>query len=171
MGQLLNTFVDICLLRSGPQQLPSSSFLLALTALLGLVTGTLVIVESFGALGIALSAQFLDLLLLLSLLWVGLQLTGRGGRFLQTGAALCGSAVLINLVTMPIQLLVSDDPAGSLLTEFGVLAYILMVIWALVVVGHIVRHAFEIRLGGGILVALGYFLCVNWLVQSIFPLV
>ena len=169
VGQLLNAFVDICLLRTGPQQLPSSVFLLSLTVLLGLMTGTLAVVESFGSLEVAAGAQLMDLMLLLSLLWIGLRLTGKGGRFFQTGAALCGSGTLINLVAMPLQLVVSGDPAGSLIKELGVLVYLFLIIWALVVAGHILRHAFEIRLVGGVLLAIGYFLLVNLLVQNMFP--
>jgi len=48
VGKLLNVFFDICLLRAGPQVLPASSFLLMATAILGLVTGTMVVADAFG---------------------------------------------------------------------------------------------------------------------------
>jgi hypothetical protein len=169
VGKLLNIFVDICLLRAGPQDLPASGFLLVVTALLGLLTGALVIVESFGSVFYALLAQLLDLLLLVSLLRTGLAYRGLATRFPQAATALFGSSALINLVTMPVQLLIGEDPSASLGGELGVLFYLFLLVWALVVIGHIVRHSFDIRFSGGILIALAYFLLINWLVQIFFP--
>ncbi len=169
MGKLLNIFVDICLLRAGPQDLPTSRFLAVIAALLGLLTGALVIVESFGSVLYALFAQLLDLLLLLTLLRIGLVYRRLGARFLQVATALFGSSALINLVTMPLQLLIGEDPSTTLGGELGVLLYLFLLVWALVVIGHILRHAFDIRFSGGILVALVYFLMINWLVQIFFP--
>ncbi|MCB1857548.1 MAG: hypothetical protein KDI63_04720 [Gammaproteobacteria bacterium] len=168
MRQLLNIFVDMCLLRAAPQDLPASPFLLGMTLLAGLVTGTVVIVETFGGLANALLAQLLDFLLLLSLLWVALGMVRHRARFLQAATALCGSGVVINLVIMPLQLLLTTDPSGSLTGELAVLLYLGLIAWSLVVVGHIVRHAFEFPLWGGILVAMNYFFLANWLIQTLF---
>lgn len=168
LGRLFNLFVDICLLRAGPQDLPGSGFLLLLTVLLSLLTGTLVIVGTFGTLGAALAAQMLDILLLLGLLRLLLQLTGKSARYQQTASALFGSGVLINLVTMPLQLLYSGDPSGPALGEMGTLFYLIIIVWALVIVGHIIRHALEIRLAAGIMLSLGYFLIANYIIQTLF---
>jgi hypothetical protein len=169
MGRLLNIFVDICLLRAGPQDLPASGFLLILSILLALFTGALVIVESFGSVFNALLAQSMDLLLLMALLRIGLTYRRLGARFLQLATALFGSSALINLVTMPVQLLIAEDASASLGGELGVLLYLFLLVWALVVIGHILAQGFEIRFGGGILIALVYFLMINWLVQIVFP--
>ncbi len=145
-------------------------FLLVASALIGLATGTVVIAETFGGLANALSAQLLDLLLLLGLLRGGLGILGKEARFLQTGTAMFGTGALINLVTMPIQLLVDSNPSGSFMHDLGALLYIVLIIWAVVILGHILRNAFEIRLWGGILIALNYFLLINWLIQTLlFP--
>ena len=159
------------LLRAGPQDLPGSGFLVLLTAFLSLLTGTLVIIGAFGSLTTALAAQALDILLLLGLLRLLLQITGRSARFQQTAAALFGSGALINLVTMPMQLLSSGDPSTSAPGELGGLFYLAVIIWALVIVGHIIRQALEIRMAAGIMLALAYFLAVNYLVQRLFTVV
>ncbi|MCB1861146.1 MAG: hypothetical protein H6964_11220 [Chromatiaceae bacterium] len=171
LGRLLNVFVDICLLRAGPQDLPGSVFLVVLTALLSLLTGTLVIVGTFGSLDTALAAQLLDILLLLGLLRLVLQLTGKSARFLQTAAALFGSGALINLVTMPLQLLGSGVTSQGDAGELSGLFYLFLIIWALVIVAHIVRQALEVRMASGILISLAYFLIVNYVVQSLFTVV
>ncbi len=170
VSKLLNLFVDICLLRAAPQDLPSSVFLMLVTALLGLLSGTVVIIDSFGSLGGALLAQLLDLGLMLGLLRAGLVAAGRGPRFLQTATALLGSGVFINLVTMPLQLLMRGGDAASSGGGVAGLLFLLLTFWVLLVIGHILRHAFEMRLSLGILIALGYFLLINWLVQTLFTL-
>jgi hypothetical protein len=169
VGKLLNLFVDICLLRAGPQALPASSLLLLLTALAGLLSGALVIVSSFAGMGVALGAQVLDLLLIAGLLRVVLAMKGLQARFLQTASALFGCGVVINLATMPVQLMADQQDSGSLSGDLGVVLYLFLLLWALVVVAHILRHALEIRFVAGLLLSLGYFLIVNWLVQLIFP--
>jgi hypothetical protein len=169
LGKLLNLFVDICLLRAGPQDLPVSPFLLWLTALLSLISGALVIVNTFGSLAAAGMAQAVDMLLLLGLLRISLLLFNRGARFLQAATALMGTSVLINLLAMPLQLLIYPDPSASFLGELGVLFYLAVVIWALVIIGHIFRCALDIRLMMGVAIALGYFLSVSALVQSLLP--
>jgi len=168
MVRLLNLFVDICLLRAGPQDLPASRFLLWLTGATSLITGTLVIIGGLDGLGRALLAQLLDLALLLGLLRAALTATGRRGRFLQTASALFGTGTFINMVTMPLQLTMSDDPLSSPFGGLAAVLYLLMIVWALLVMGHILRHAFEIRLGAANLIALGYFFMINWLIQSLF---
>lgn len=168
MKKLLNLFVDICLLRATPQDLPASAFLFLLTAVFGLISGTIVIVGSVGALVPALLAQFFDLALLALMLRLGLFLLKKQQRFFQSATALFGSGVLINLITMPLQLLMGSDPADSLIGELGVLFYLVLMIWSLVIIAHILRHSFDIRFGRGLMLAIGYFLLINWLVQGLF---
>ncbi len=169
MGRLLNLFVDICLLRAGPEHLPASMFLLLITALLGLLTGTVVIVASFGGVFPALQAQLLDLLLLLGLLRAGLLARGLQARFPQSAAALLGSGVVINLLVMPLQLTIGDDPVSPTIEGLAALLYLALLLWSMVVMGNILRHTFDIRLSTGIVLSLGYFLFINWLVQTLIP--
>ncbi len=168
MGRLLNLFVDICLFRAGPQALPASGFLAWLAALVNLVTGTLVIVGMFPGPGDALLAQMLDLLLTLALLRAALTLLGKRGRLVQTLSALFGAGSFINLVTMPLQITAGEDPSVSLFGELAAMLYLVLILWALAITAHILRHAFEIRFGTALLVAIGYFFMVNWLIQILF---
>ena len=169
MSILINLFVDICLLRAGPQDLPSSGFLFKLTAVLGVVTGTIATVDSFGSLVIALFAQILDLFMLLTLLYIGLTMKGYNTRFYQSATALFGTGILINLLFMPLVLVSSQDSPNSFINELAIILIRLLVLWALVVMGHIVRHTFDIRLSSGILIALTYFLFINLLVVDLLP--
>ncbi|MCW8903063.1 MULTISPECIES: hypothetical protein [Sedimenticola] len=169
MKRLINLFVDICLLRAAPQDLPVASFLVTFTLLLNLLTGTIVIVGHFNSVVPALLAQLMDLALLALLVRLALNYQRHAGRFTQAISALFGCGVLINLVAMPLQLMIGDDPRVSPLGGLGVLFYVMLVIWGMVVVAHILRHTFEIRFGNGMLLSIGYFMLINWLVELIFP--
>lgn len=169
MKRLINLYVDICLLRAAPQDLPVASFLVTLTLFLNLLTGTIVIVGHFSSVVPALLAQAMDLALLALLVRLALNYQRRAGRFTQAISALFGCGVLINLVAMPVQLMIGDDPRVSPMGGLGVLLYVVLVIWGLVVVGHILRHTFQIRFGNGMLLSIGYFMLINWLVELFFP--
>jgi hypothetical protein len=167
--KLLNVFVDICLLRAAPQDLPASTFLLFVTAVLGVITGTVTIVETFGGVANAFMAQLIDLGLLVLFLKLGLSYRNLTSRFLQSATALFGSGFLVNLVAMPLQLLIDGDPSASLLSEIGVLLYVFLMVWAIVIVAHVFRHTFELRFLGGTVLAIGYFLFLNLVIQVLFP--
>ncbi len=166
--KLINLFVDISLLRAAPQDLPAASLLVTLTLLLNLLTGTIVIVGHFGSLIPALLAQLMDLSLLALAVWLLLSYQKHQGRFNQAVTALFGCGVLVNLVAMPIQLMIGDEPKASPVGGLGVLLYIGLMIWGLVIVAHILRHTLATRFGNGMLLSIGYFMIINWLVDLFF---
>ncbi|MEJ1296884.1 MAG: hypothetical protein RPU64_15080 [Candidatus Sedimenticola sp. (ex Thyasira tokunagai)] len=168
MNKLINLFVNICLLRAAPQDVPASTFLLAVTALLGLATGTLVIHDTFGGLVPAFLAQLLDLVMVYILLSSVLRFLGKSGRLVQTATALFASGTIINLLAMPLQLLIGGDPATSEMGGLGALLYLILMLWGVLIVAHIARHTFEISLRHGLLIAISYFLLVNAVVDSLF---
>ena len=72
---------------------------------------------------------------------------------------------------MPLQLLGSGVTSQGDAGELSGLFYLFLIIWALVIVAHIVRQALEVRMASGILISLAYFLIVNYVVQSLFTVV
>lgn len=168
MKRVINLFVDICLLRAAPQDIPSSSQLLVITALLALLTGSLVIVEAFGGIVPAVLAQLMDLLFIFLSLRLALAMVGKRQRLVQSATALFATNTLINLVAMPLQLLVTPEPGASAIGDLAALLSLALMIWALVIVAHIVRHTFDLRFGLGLLISIGYFFLINSLVGSVF---
>ena len=90
---LFLAFLDICLLRSGPQRLPASSFLLGLTLLAYFLTGLLVLGLDF-SLGMSAWLSFLDIFVLLSVLSFALRRAGHSERFHQVAIAAIGCSTL-----------------------------------------------------------------------------
>ncbi len=168
MNILFNQMVDICLLRAAPQDLPASRSLLQVSFLLALLSGTVTIVDAFGAADRALLAQLMDLLLLLLLLRLGLGYLGHPARLTQAATALFGTSTLLNLVIMPVELLIAPGPDAGAVGQAAVLFYLLLMVWSMVVASHILRHTFEIRFGAGMALSVGYFFLINWLVKLVF---
>jgi hypothetical protein len=166
---LLNLFVDLCLLRRGPQDLPASRALLLLVLALDVAAGILLGRIVWGAMGPAVGATLLDVAVLMLLLGIALRTRSLVPRFTQSASALLGVGALFTLLAIPLQPLleVSDaaDPDGV-----SALVYLLYVVWVQVVYGHILRHTLNLPFGAGIAIALGYTLTSAILVELFFPL-
>lgn len=168
MYALVRPFVQIALLRGTPQDLPSSLFLLTLTlivhAILGvfMFTTRLPLSESILA---GLASSLVMCALTASLLFAN----RRSARIIQTLTAMAGSDVVIGVAALPITAWlhnIADGPAASGIPGFLFLA---LVVWNLVVAGHVLRHALSGPLPLGILLALVlYMLSVN-IMHALFP--
>ncbi len=157
MERLLAQVRDLCLLRAGPQDLPFNAGLfrnllilallvdLAYSWMVGLRDGLLLVVVIAFAIGIGLIFGLL-------------RIAGRRERFLQTMTAVLVVGVVFKLVLMPmiIGVLPLPQPGDAPTMSQGVLAWLVLglLVWNLVVDGHILRHALEIKLGQGVLLAL-----------------
>jgi hypothetical protein len=167
VNRLLQLFVEICLLRAKPQDLPASGFLFGLTLAAALVTGIPILIYSLGGLVPATVAAAMDAALIMIFLRGGLYFLNLGSRFLQTATAIFGTGAILNLVAMPLNLLLVGDAGPSPALLLGGLINLLLLIWSLVILGHILRHSLGIPLGGGIAIAFLYFLLIMLLVQQL----
>ena len=156
--QLLMALVDILRLQNGPQDLPGTSSALAATIAVSCAL-SLIALGIMGndnpALQIAAAAGF-------TLLFVGvaLQLRRLGNRFVQTATALFGTDALLTLIALPAT--AGLDQAAEEISPIAAVWLLGVLLWTLVVVGHILRNALDLPLIGGVLAALLYlFLSVN----------
>ncbi len=168
MNTLINYFVDLCLLRAPPQKLPASPVLLRLSfAANGLVGALLVVGSQMGPL-LALLESFFELILMLIVLRLGLHWRGHAERFSQTATAIMGSSALLGLLVLPLLGFgVAAENAGGEMTG---LLLLLVVFWSMLVLGHILRHAFDLMLGQGVLLGLFYTILSYSVISSLFSL-
>lgn len=164
MKALINTAVDLCLLRLGPQQLPASPVLLAVCLLLNLLVGMLMVVGVNAGFMQALLQSLFEIALMLGVLYAALKLYQKRSRFSQTATALMLSNLLLGLFSLP---LVSWNQRSQSLGS-GVLL-LLLIFWSIVVMGHILRHAFNVHLNIGILAGIIYTLFYWNLIAMLFP--
>jgi hypothetical protein len=170
--QLVYFFIDLCLLRRQPQDLPASATLFGLVLAVAVMGGLLLSVTAGASLVAALGQTLLDLLLMLGVLHLALKATGKQGRYLQTGTALVGADAVIGLVALlPVTLArpsVGAEPGADAL--LAGLLFLALVAWSVLVVGHILRHAFGLSLAQGVIVAVAFdvfsFVVISTLVQG-----
>lgn len=154
MLALFNLFLDICLLRKGPQDTPASMALLKICLLAYALSGLLVLLFSTPA-PVALSQILLDMVLLSGLLYLALTLRRHPKRFEQTLSALTGTGALMGLLALPLMSWIIHQEEGANTALPSLLLLVLMV-WSIAIMAHILRHAFEISIWLGALCALGY---------------
>jgi len=153
MLDLLRPFIDIVLWRKGPQHLPQSNFLLALTA------GAYVAVSAVQLLllperspGLVLHL-FVDPLLLAGWIWLVLVLFGRQARFVQTLTAIFGVYAVLSVVALLLQFLRTVLGLPDAALSFAVLAWLVLFV---AVTGRCVMLALERGLATGIAVMITY---------------
>jgi hypothetical protein len=169
MLRLAKAFWDIALWRRSPAQLPASGFLL------GLVAAAVAILEVIGALlppgpsDRIVTRVVLSVGLPLVFAWAVLTIARHGQRFLQTGIALLGVAVLAELVLYPLgslfNVIGSDRPASI---PVGLLLLVGF-IWYLLACANIWRAALDSGIGVGIAISVGYLLLSMVLEQQLLP--
>jgi hypothetical protein len=143
--------------------------------LLCLVAGAAAILEVIAAclpaapVGAIAVRVALSVLLPLLFAWLVLAIARQRQRFLQTGTALLGVAVLAEIVLYPL---------GSLLTLIGVdrpaalpigILLVVGLVWYLLACANIWRAALDARLGLGAAISLGYLLLSMVLEQQLLP--
>lgn len=153
MLTLLRTLIGIVLLRLGPDALPRSVFLVAVTFLAMLAVSFLGLAMSGGWQPWSLSFFLLSLGLSLGTYTLALRWRGFADRIPQTFSALFGASVIISLVEMPLL------ATGTLNApnQAGILILLLLIAWSILVDGHILSRALEVPLVGGTLLALAVF--------------
>jgi len=164
---LIQFFFNLCLLRRAPQDLPTSTALFRLVLVADLLAGLLLgFVVDISPL-LALAEGVVDVIFSLSLLYLGLRFLDRLPRFQQTATALLGASALLGCVAiLPLSLL-TDGRSGEQSAYAGLL-FLALIAWAILVTGHILRHSFDLRLGQGVLIAMGYNLIAYTLISGIF---
>ncbi len=163
MRALLNPFIQICLLRQGPQDLPTSGVLLAVA-----LTAHTVVSILLSSVSLSVASAFLsgvvDTALLVLLTGILLYVQRRNARLVQTLTALAGTATILTFIALPVSswLHGADQAAG----EGGYALLLLLVItgWSLAVVGHIYRHALAVPYFVALVLAVVFY----WISVSVF---
>jgi hypothetical protein len=163
-------FVDLCLLRRRPQDLPASTALLVLVLGAALLGGILLSVTAGASLALGLGQTALDLLLMLGALHLALTLLQKRERFIQTATSLVGAETLIGLAALlPVGLAGPDAEQGAQLLLAGLL-FMGLVAWSVLVSAHILRHTFAISLMQGAAIAVAFdilsFVLISGLTQG-----
>lgn len=162
-ARYLNLFVEICLFRRGPQDVPASSTLLVICGLVYFAAGLLALQSMSSPIGNSVLYALTDMGTYGVITWLLLTLTRRRSRFLQTFTTMLGTGALLGMIAWPITTWQSRD-----LAEAGLPSLLLwgVTIWIIAVTAHILRQALEIRRGQAVALAMLY--VIASMVLSIF---
>lgn len=146
MVRTLKLFGDMCLLRANPQDLPHSVTLQIFTLCIYTLLSYTVAQYSAAA-NAALTAALVDAVLMVALAWGGLWAVNLQSRAIKTITALAGTGAIWQLATLPLIALFSGDSTGteSSASVFSSLVFLLMIGWAIAIIGHILRHALNMK--------------------------
>jgi hypothetical protein len=154
---LVKTWLDLCLLRKGPQDLPASGYFLGLSLCCYALVSFLVASPSSG-MAEAFRLALVDIGMLAVFVAALLYLQSKTGRINQTLSALAGSGSLLGLFALPLVLLVNQGQPADQVPALLAGLWLSLLIWNLFVMAHIMRHAlsssFPIGLGAAVLYAL-----------------
>lgn len=160
MKQFLRIFLDIVLWRRGPQDLPASGLLLALTVAAYLAVSVVQLAMFDESVANWLFYLVLDPLLLGGWTWLVLRILGHRARLLQTASAVFGAnAVLGFLLYLPLQVLGTAVGAGQDSSLAQAIAWLQVITFALVT-GRILKLATDTNLFTGIMLSVTYVLLV-----------
>lgn len=152
MYQLIVLFFEIAILRKGPQDVPTSRFLLYLLLPIYVVVNILILSLN-GDWSTALLQITVEFLLIVGFSWPLLYFEGKPTRFRQTLCALIGSDTLISFFAIPA--IASLNTQANVLASLALLA---LLAWHWLVMGHVFRHALDRSLFFGLGLALLYIL-------------
>ncbi|MDH5472459.1 MAG: hypothetical protein OEY61_06335 [Gammaproteobacteria bacterium] len=168
MTALLKTYLNLCLLSDGPQDLPYSVFLFRILLGLYFISGVLSILPS-STFTESVMVMCVDIFVLLVFCWFCLRGFNKSSRYNQMMSAILGTGSLFQILAWPLMFYFEMAEAkNTVIPELGFLLLIL-ISWNLAVYAHIFRHALSIRLSVAFLITLAFAILSIASRQLLFP--
>ena len=151
MSSIFSIFWNICLLKRGPQHVPTNSLFMLLLIAANLLVSTFLNLRLYdeGTAPGVFAFMFANLATATGIVWVALYLKKMITRFPQTLSAMVGCDLLLTLLVAIVSLFTGD--LKGQLTQ-GVI--VLVGIWSVSVWGYILHHALAITVFQGIFFAI-----------------
>lgn len=168
MLRLLTIWLDISLLRAGPQDLPASRVLLGMVLVIYVGVSFLISSTSADTLT-ALQTALLDVVILVGFIAVTLYLMNLRPRLVQVLTALAGTGSLVGLIALPVIHSIADVQQRELLSGVTLFGWFFLVLWSLLITAHIFRHALNVSFFFGVAMALLYMSISYSFMSTVFP--
>ena len=149
MTALLSMYWNICLLKRGPQYVPTQSLFLILLVTTNLLASTILqlsFVESETGLSV-FSFTVVNLAVTCSMVWAALHFKKLLNRFPQTLSAMLGCDLLLTLLG---SIAIAFSSTGSPNDQLTQGVAVLFAIWSFAVWGYVLHHALNISVLQGI---------------------
>jgi len=171
MNATLRLFLDLCLLRAGPERMPTLGIFVLLVVAANLLVSALVALTSpFNqTLMAAVTVPVLGAAILASGTWLVLLAKGRQARFTATFTALMGADAFITALSWPLVMLMTPGGEPNGLDLAIAVAQFAMLFWWITVAGYVFASALEVPRSQGVAVALFVVLATLLVNASLFP--
>ncbi len=156
------------LLKTAPGDLPYSFGLMNRIIFLYLVSG-LVVQSELVEPSLSISRMVLNIVITLFFSYAILSALNLKARLVQTISALVGVGIIFNLLAWPLLNQLGEEASTEPVAGIISLLVLLLMSWELLVTAHIFRHALNVKIAQGIMLALGLFFISITLSQMIFP--
>ncbi|NOQ94284.1 MAG: hypothetical protein GQ547_06580 [Methylophaga sp.] len=148
-------FVDLCLFKAGPADMPNSQGLLKISLLIYLTLGIAInLLDS--DLNTSLFVSLAEVLLMIIATGLLLKFRGCSARYTQTLTALAGTGSCIAIVGFPIIWWFYQIEAEKQATSFAMLLMVGLMFWSLMVMAHIFRQSLDIKAGAAAMLTFAY---------------
>jgi len=153
VDKILLRFIDICRLRAGPQDLPTSKVLMSMVLL---AYGLLVVMLTADDKGLDVGFQvaIVATLTLAGLAYIVLWVRDFTERYVQLLTAMAGCGVLLELVRWPLVLVqqYGVDGGGNFFVVIGAVLLWGLLVWEVVIIASIFKHGLDTSMWmGGII--------------------
>lgn len=143
MIALIRLFIDIALLRRGPEDAPHSVPVLVFTAAACFLVSVVLLLTLMASPAAAVGALAADVVFTLVWFAVLMRLFGRSERYVQTTIAVLGCQLVLNPPLLAVQALALRVPQDGTLVIFVVLLLLAMAVWLLAANARILKQALE----------------------------
>jgi len=167
---LWSAFFNICRLRLGPQNLPSSNVLLSLTLFFYATVGVTLSLVLRSSVEKAVLSNIVDVGLLVVLTSSLLYVARYPARITQTLTALAGTNGLLGILSFPVLFWLEQTRLNEGDMSLPALLLLGLIVWNFLVYTHILRHALAVPFFvGSIFTAIMYFLTFT-ILNILFPI-
>jgi len=148
-------FINVCLFKAGPSDLPASQSLLRIMLLVYLILG--IIVNRLDSdWNTSLFVSVVDVLVLMVVAGLLLKFRGFEARYTQTVTALAGTGSCIAIIGFPIIWWFYQIEAEQQATSYAMLLMVTLMFWSLMITAHIFRQSLEIKAGTAAMLTIAY---------------
>lgn len=171
MKPIVDLFWNLCLLRVGPERMPTASLFVVLVLVTNLIVSALVALSAPGGndLATAVSAPVISAAVLASGTWLMLQAKGVPQRFTATLTALLGADIVITALSWPLILMMQAGAEPGGMQIFLALGQFALIFWWVTISGFVFSRALEVSRTQGVAVAIFIVLATLIVTFSIFP--
>ena len=153
MNKLIEYYLNMVMLKARPQDCPASKGLQHFLVVIYFVLAVISALSIYNIWG-SVVTSLLDLTILYMFTLV--LLSNKKERTHQTFNAFLGSGIIIGVVSALCSHLFQINPETETISDAGIIVFLLIFVWIVIVFGHIIRHAVDTSLSIGIALGLGY---------------